>query len=145
MVNTRLKNMPWKAILLRGLLSWSLSALVLCLFGSGFLCWGMIPYRALGVLCSVISFLAAFAAGVTIAKQNCGLIGGIGFCLFLLVLLLTLGWLISDMPLSSSGVLSVVTFTAAGCLLGLVLPVKETAGKKGNRSKNKRRFKLRVI
>lgn len=80
---------------------------------------------------SALSFLTAAAAGLAAARQRKagGLVTALIAATAIVILLLTLGFLIKGGQLDPSAVLSVVSFTYAGCLVGACLlykPVKKT-------------------
>ena len=131
--------------MISALLTWMLSAFLLCLLCSALLNWGAIPARALGYCSSAISFLAAAAAGAAVARRGGNILNCLITALALLILLLTLGYLISSKALSASGILSASSFTLSGCVLGFVLSGKGESGARGKRPGSKRRFKLRVV
>ena len=102
-------------------LAWMVCALLLC-----FVCAVAISKKGigddkLGYISSVISFVAACAAGAVFGNGEGkalikGGVLGLGLCL----VLLTVGTILSDHNLDSSQVLSVVCFTMTGCLAGAV-------------------------
>lgn len=106
-------------LLLRTLGAWAVSALVLLLLSALLLSRLPIGSASIGYWSSGLSFLSAFYAGLTAGDKRRE--GSLLFCLtagFLLcILLLTIGFLAKG-ALDPSGILSVVSFTFAGVLLG---------------------------
>ena len=129
--------------LLSGLLWWLAAAVLLILLGGALLARGAIAYSGMGYLCSAMSFAAALIAGIGIGRRGAGLLRAAVFALALVVLLLLLGYLLSDGQLSSSGILNVVSFTVSGCLLGVILSglVKPHSGTKKGKKMN---FKMKL-
>jgi len=108
--------------LLKGFLAWMAAAAVLLTAAALLLAKGKIPYHAVGYLCSLMSFLAAAYAAARLERSGGGgLLSALIFSGFLVLLLLTLGYVIGGNKMSPSGIISVVSFTISGCLLGCVL------------------------
>ena len=109
--------------LLRAVLGWFVTALILLLVSADVLSGNSLGEQILAYLSSLISFAAAFAAGISAAKRSSSSSFAVGLrlSLALVVLLLTAGFLIAGKGLSPSGILSAVSFTFAGCLTGSVL------------------------
>ena len=106
----------------RALLRWSTAALVLLVVASLALTGSGTGSELLGYVSSSISFLAALAAGTAVEHGEKGalprslLVAGA-----LIVALLTAGVLIGRAGVDASGVLSVVTFTISGAMIGALL------------------------
>ena len=95
------------------------------------------PLSTLGYACSVISFFSAVGAGAAATferKERRLLIALVTGAALSAVLLLT-GFLIKGKP-EGSAVLSVVSFTVSGCLVGAILGVRK---KKRTRFRSKRK------
>ena len=120
--------------LLRGVLSWLLCSLVLLLIFSLIVSKSELSSGALGYISSCISFAAAFAAGFAACRgTESGIIYRALICAgVIIVLSLTLGYITGGHDIRPSGILSVVSFTLSGCLLGGVL---SSAVKKSNKTK----------
>lgn len=120
----------WSFLFLpRALLAFVICAAALLLCGTVLYAANAASLSTLGYGSSVISFFAALAAGAAAAfdeKKGRALIG-IVTGLALSALLLLLGFLIKG-RLQGSAVLSVVSFTLTGCLIGALLPVKRKRG-----------------
>ena len=89
----------------------------------------------LGYVSSGISFLCAIAAGL-VAAENRGdrpMLQGLFTAFVLVVFLLTLGFLIGKQGLEPSGVLSLVTFTISGVLVGTLFLAR---GRKRRRTRS---------
>lgn len=108
--------------LLRALVAWAVSALLLLLIASLIVSKSSIGAGELGYVSSGISFLAAVFAGIFAGRaiKGSGLYTGLLTAALLSVVLLTVGFLIEGPALESSGVLSIVTFSFSGCLVGSV-------------------------
>lgn len=112
--------------LLGAFTAWLLSALALCLLSALILNLSEGGERALSYTSSAISFLSAAAAGMAAARKHGkgslypALLTGSALSL----LLLSLGFLISEKGLDPSAVLSVVSFSLAGSLFGGLLPLR---------------------
>lgn len=94
--------------------------------------------RGLGYLSSGISFLAAVAAGSAAVRKNpaARLLTALIAATALVIALLTIGLLAEGEEMNASAVLSIVSFTYAGVLLGAVMaPGKKRYGKKNHFSK----------
>ena len=112
---------------------WMLTATVLLLIASMLLTKAETGSEILGYISSAISFLCALMAGTAMKRGGRGqrLLKGIVTALFLIILLLTVGFLIRGERMDSSGILSVVSFTLAGCVLGCVLPKRRNRKNRG--------------
>ncbi len=106
--------------LLRALAAWMAAALFGLIAASLILSGTNLSSAVLGPVSSAISFLAAFAAGRAAAGKGKRLAFAVSLlvALFLVIILLSLGYLIRRGDLDPSGVLSVVSFTFAGVLAG---------------------------
>jgi len=125
---------PAEAIDVRFLISalamWLISAAVivpLAALMAHLLCF---DERALAYLSSAISFAVAFIAGakaMSVRKRKALMTELIcGLCIVLLAL--TIGFVVAGDQLQADGILSVVSFTLAGCLAGgLLFPVNKKA------------------
>lgn len=107
--------------LLRAFLVWLAAALTGCLLSACAIRAHAVNSSVLGYVSSALSFLCALLAGAFGAagerRLPSGLLCGAG----LSVLLLTLGFLIAGKNMDPSGILSVLSFTFAGCLSGACL------------------------
>ena len=128
--------------LLRAMGAWALAALVLLPLAALLLSRLPIGSAALGYWSSALSFLAAFFAGLTAGDRRRE--GSVPACLLagllLSIALLTLG-ILTGGGLDPSGILSVVSFTFAGVLLGGVVASRGKGS--GKRRANISGFRLR--
>ena len=110
-------------LIFRSLLLWTTTALLLLTLASFYLSRSGLGSDVIGYVSSGISFLCAVAAGAAAAKKNGDkpLLQGLLTAVFLVITLLTLGFLARGLDLNGSGILSVVTFTISGVLFGLAL------------------------
>lgn len=123
--------------ILSALAAWAISALILLCIASLILSKISLGEGAMGYVSSALSFLSAVFAG---AAQGRAKSGGIIYpalltAAVLVTALLTIGFIVEGADLQSSGVLSVVSFTFSGCLLGAVL----SGGKKSKSHKKRYR------
>lgn len=118
--------------LLRALLVWVLAAVVLLPAAAALVSRTEMGTEAIGYVSSAISFLTAVCAGAAAARGRKGgvLYAGLLTAAAVTILLLTIGFLIEGAAMEASGVLSVVTFTFAGCLVGSVFFIGRSARKK---------------
>ena len=122
-------------LLLRAMGAWGLSALLLLPLAALLLSKLPIGSAALGYWSSSLSFLTAFFAGLTAGDRRRE--GSLSVCmlagLLLNIALLTLG-ILTGAGLDPSGILSVVSFTFAGVLLGGVVAsrVKGSGKRRGS-------------
>ena len=102
---------------------WGLSALVLLCLAALTANLAGFGEAGLGRLSSAISFLAAAAAGAAAARkrQKGGFVTALLTATALVILLLTVGVIAEGRAMDPSAVLSVASFTYAGCLVGAVL------------------------
>ena len=120
----------------RALAAWSVCAFALLACASILYAADGTNLSTMGYASSIISFFAAVAAGIA-AGSRCRkqrLQAGLISAFFLIALLLLIGFLVKG-KLNGSAVLSMCSFTIAGCLLGAILPVRKRrgAGKRGRR------------
>lgn len=108
--------------LLRAVLAWLLSAAALLLLASLIVSKSSLGEGVMGYVSSAISFLAACFAGSAAARRGSrgGLYVGLVSAAALTVALLTVGFIIEGTGIQASAVLSVVSFTFSGCLVGSV-------------------------
>lgn len=109
--------------LLRALAAWAITALPL-LFAAAFIAYKLsADTSGLAYISAALCFAAAAAAGASGvrawhgARLVCGLL--CGGCIT--IILLMLGFIIAGGELSSGGIMSTASFTAAGCVLGSML------------------------
>lgn len=108
----------------RSIAAWAVCAASLLLCGAVLYASNAAALSSLGYASSLISFLSAVGAGAAVSQQKDGrIIKGLITALCLSTLLLLTGFLILG-SLDKSAVLSVVSFTLTGCLLGAMLPAK---------------------
>ena len=121
----------------RALIAWMICASALLLSGSVLYAADGAALSTLGYASSLISFLAAVGAGAAAvsAQKEAQLLKGLVSGLCLTAMLLLTGFLIRG-RLQGSAVLSTVSFTLSGCLLGAMLPVRR---RKGQRFRTKRK------
>jgi len=123
--------------ILSALAAWALSALVLLCLSALLLGRVNVGEGAMGYLSSALSFLTAVCAGIAVGKGRT--VGVVYMALLtaavLVTALLTVGFMVEGAAIEASGVLSVVSFSFAGCLFGAVL----FSGKK--RKKSRQRYR----
>lgn len=109
--------------ILRGIVAWAVTALALLLISTIVISKCSISSASIGYISSALSFLSAFFAGLFALKGDRRglLVKGLILAAALTILLLTIGFIIKGDSMKSAGILSVVTFTLSGCLLGCVM------------------------
>lgn len=102
--------------------AWALSAIVLLLIASMIVSRASIGAGTIGYISSAISFLAACFAGASAAQHRAdgGIYTGLITAAAISTALLTIGFIVEGAEIEASAVLSVVTFTFSGCLVGSV-------------------------
>ena len=131
------RSMPGGTFLLSAATGWLFSACtLLALFAFAANRIG-IGERGLAYGSSLISFLSAVAAGLTATAKDRSvrLIGAFVAASALVILLLTLGFLIEGKEMNPSAIISVVSFTYAGMLLGVFLLPERRSNTGKRRSK----------
>ena len=118
--------------LIHALTAWGLSAIVGLLVASLLVQRAGIGMGGVGYVSSAVSFITALFAGAAAihSRKQGGLYVGLLTAAAITTILLTIGFLIDGSELESSGVLSVVTFTFSGCLVGSVFLGRKTSHKK---------------
>jgi len=129
---------PGLRMLVRALCVYVLSAFLLLVLASFLLARSNVGSHVLGYVSSAISFLSSFLSTRLLlrSQKSQSLFTAMFFGVLLVILLLTLGFLAGERSLDPSGVLSVVSFTFAGVLLGGLLPPRVSSRK----SPHMRRF-----
>lgn len=117
--------------------AWVASALLLLTAASLIVTRVNAGEAAIGYISSALSFFTAFSAGAVVGREGSG---GVVYqamltAAVLVTVLLTVGFIVEGAELESSGVLSVVSFSFAGCLTGAIL----WGGKKGRSHKKRYR------
>ena len=114
---------PDSAFLLKALGTWAICVLILLPAAAVILNAVGATERALSITGSAISFLAAVGAGLAAAKKrrSAGVYTALLSAAVLVTALLTVGYLIAGEELDPSAVLSLVSFSFAGCLVGAVI------------------------
>ena len=115
--------------LLSAFAAWGLSAALLLLISSIILSELGCSEQSIGYASSLISFLSAFAAGIAASRKrkNGLLYTSLLTATVLVTALLTLGFIINGSKIEPSAILSIISFTFAGCVAGVVacVPVKQ--------------------
>lgn len=126
---------------LTGCSAWCVCALCLTLAAAGVMTLADIPASAVGYICSALSFASAFFAGVCAmrVRERGALTLGLAVGTAATIIALTLGFIISESGLDADGVLSVVTFTLSGALVGALLCPKGKKRRKGKAVLTRRR------
>ncbi len=107
----------------KALLRWSIVAAAMLVTASLVLAGSGTGSELLGYVSSTISFLAAAAAGTAVERYERGAIPrSLIIAGALIVVLLTAGVLIGRNEVDASGILSLVTFTISGAMVGALLP-----------------------
>ena len=115
-------ELPDARFILHAAAAWAAAALILALLAALAVSQLSIPAGTIGYISSAMSFIAALIAGSRAARERktgavyTGLVAGV----VITTLALTLGFIVAGDSIAADGVLSVVTFTLAGCLVGSV-------------------------
>ena len=130
--------------MLRALLVWSFTALILLILSALILSRTGTGSAALGYLSSALSFLAAFSAGFFSSdrKGTSFLFPALLTGVFLVLILLTAGSFLQR-SLNPSGVLSVVSFTLVGVLLGSLSARSRRRGSSRSPFRGRKAFRSR--
>ncbi len=123
MLLSKIEKLPDGKFLLHAAAAWTVSACaLLCISALAANAAGM-GEQSLAYLGSAVSFLCAAAAGAAAAghSEAAGLLTALLTGTFLVILLLTLGFLIRGHEMDPSSILSLVSFTYAGVLTGVLL------------------------
>ena len=119
--------------ILTGVIAWLIASTLLLLLSAVVVYTTKPEEASLGYFVSAISFLSATVAGFSASKKKnkallyTGLIIGCTVICFAL----TLGFVIAGNRITADSVLSLVTFTLAGCMAGCIIPTrKEKRNKK---------------
>ncbi len=134
------KNRPALLFLLKAMLIWPAAAVILLILCTAIISGFNISASSVAYFSSGISFLSAMSASIAVSAGQTGrklkyaLLTG----LVLTVMLLMLGFIVEGRDLSADGVLSVISFTMAGTVVGGVLAPSSKSGKTKKMSKSKR-------
>lgn len=115
--------------------AWGVTAAALALLAALAVTLFSVPAGAIGYISSAMSFTAALVGGSRAMRERktgavyTGLVAGV----VITTVALTLGFIVAGSGIAADGVLSVVTFTLAGCLAGSVL----FAGKRRKTAKSR--------
>jgi len=108
--------------LLHSIVAWGISGLIFLCIASLLMLKSGLGENAVGYINSVLSFLTAVAAGAAAGKSYRG--GAVYAALLaaavIVTALLTVGFIVEGTAIESAGVISVVSFSFAGCLFGSV-------------------------
>ena len=106
--------------LMRALTVWLISAVLLLILSTALLSGFNAGSKILAYVSSAISLLSSFTATMSAVKSmgKSRMMTAIICALSISVLLLLIGFVVSDAGLSADGILSVVMFTFSGALLG---------------------------
>lgn len=128
--NTKLPDLRF---LLAAGAAWLAAACILLLAAASAASIFELGERGLGYLSSAVSFLAAVMAGMFASRKMrmSGLFASLLTATVLVIALLTAGFLAEGEKMDPSAVLSIVSFTYAGVIFGVLLrPTKKPSGRK---------------
>lgn len=110
------------AFLLSSAFVWLISASILLIISAVILCEIGCTEQSLGYVSSFISFGSALAAGAAAARRRKkkNLYTALLTAAALVIALLTVGFLIDGIEIEASAIMSVVSFTFAGCVVGVI-------------------------
>lgn len=123
---SKMEKLPDGRFLLSAAAAWLLGASVLLCVGSLIANAAGLGERGVAYLCSAVSFLCAVIAGSAASRRSGtnGIVTALLSGSFLVILLLTVGFLIAGRDMDPSSILSLVSFTYAGVLVGILLMPK---------------------
>ena len=124
----------------KAILTWIIWAFTLTLIFSFIISKTSFDSSYIAYISSVISFISAVFAGhkASICRRDSGINTGLFTAIFLIIFILTIGFVVKGESISSSGVISVVSFTFAGVIVGAC----GIAGLRyGNRKKISKKYK----
>lgn len=135
----KIEKLPDGSFLLNAAAAWFLSAVLLIGIASVLANTAGMGEQGIAYLSSALSFLCAAAAGAAAAKKSPsnGFVTALMTGSFLVILLLTAGFLTAGRNLDPSSILSLVSFSYAGALVGTLLMPKTV--KKSSKKRNYRR------
>ena len=115
--------------------AWGISAALLTLLAALAAALFSVPAAAIGYISSALSFAAALAAGrcAMRGRKTGALYTGLVAGVVITTIVLNMGFIIAGSGIAADGVLSVATFTLAGCLAGSVFFVGGHGKQKRNR------------
>lgn len=127
MFHGKIEKLPDGAFLLHTAAAWTVSACLLLCVGSALANAAGMGEQGISYLSSCLSFLCAAAAGAAASRRagTAGLWTALMTGTFLVILLLTLGFLIQGQDMDPASILSLVSFTYAGALVGVLLMPKK--------------------
>ena len=110
------------AFLISAFFVWMMCALVLLLISSIILYEVGCTEKSLGYVSSTISFVSAAVSGAAAGRKrkNGALFTALLTASVLVVVLLTIGFLVNGSGISPSAVMSVISFSFTGCMVGVV-------------------------
>ena len=120
-------RLPNAEFLLNALFGWLAGAVLLLLITTLIANMAGVGERGLGYMSSAISFFAAVAAGISAARRQSAarLPAALIAATALVIVLLTIGFLIRREGMDSSAILSIVSFTYAGVVMGMFINPKK--------------------
>ena len=120
-------RLPNVGFLLNALCGWLVGAVLLLFLTTLIANTAGIGELGLGYMSSAISFFAAVTAGISAARRQSAarLPAALIAATALVIALLTIGFLIRGEGMNSSAILSIVSFTYAGVITGMLLHLKE--------------------
>lgn len=127
------EKLPDLGFLLSAAAAWIASAIVLLILAALTANAIGLGEQGIGYLSSALSFITAAAAGYFAAHRHgsAGFVTALTTATALVISLLTVGFLVKGEEMSPSAILSIVSFTYAGVLLGVFIhPKKKNSGRK---------------
>lgn len=114
------KNRGDIGLLISAVFGWLFSAGILLSMFSLLICKTSMDSSYIGYISSLISFLSAVFAGLYSYRNIKGetFVSSLATALFIVIFLLTIGFIVQGKDMTPAGVISVASFTFAGMLLG---------------------------
>ncbi len=114
------KNRGDIGLLISAVFGWLFSAGILLSMFSLLICKTSMDSSYIGYISSLISFLSAVFAGLYSYRNIKGetFVSSLATALFIVIILLTIGFMVQGKDMTPAGVISVASFTFAGMLVG---------------------------
>jgi putative membrane protein (TIGR04086 family) len=138
MISELRRTMPDGGSLLRAAAAWMLSAPVFLALAALAANVTGAGERSIGYISSAVSFLSAAAAGYNAMRnqKSAGIAAALITATAIVIMLLSVGFLIKGEEMNASSMISLVSFTYAGILVGAIgIPKKEKSYGKRRRTR----------
>ena len=126
--------------LIKALSAWLISSLMLCILFSFIVSQTSLDSSYIAYLSSIISLISAIIAGMKAAsvKKSSKIYTSIFTAGFLIIFILTTAYLVASGQITTSGLISVISFTFSGVFIGAYIVSSKYYGNKKKRFKKPR-------